>query len=134
MPFRNSNTAMTVRGSFACGTSASSPSGTGSNRTTAGTSASTRLPSRVTSGSPAISQPSHVNPRGLRILQALDVVARELNAKPGQIAIAWLLHQSAVTSPIASATSLSQLAELVSASELHLSNEQLALLGSASQE
>jgi aryl-alcohol dehydrogenase-like predicted oxidoreductase len=76
----------------------------------------------------------YVNPRGLRILQALDVVARELNAKPGQIAIAWLLQQSAVTSPIASATSLSQLAELVSASELQLSHEQLALLGSASQE
>jgi aryl-alcohol dehydrogenase-like predicted oxidoreductase len=76
----------------------------------------------------------YLNPRGLRVLAALDTVAREQDAQPGQIAIAWLLHQSAVTSPIASASSLAQLAELVAACELKLNDEQLRLLRSASQE
>jgi len=76
----------------------------------------------------------YLNPRGLRILDALDEVAKRQGCTPGQAAIAWLLAQPAVTSPIASATSLQQLQELVAAVRLKLTAEDLALLDEASQE
>ena len=77
---------------------------------------------------------AYLNPRGLRILDALDEVAKRQSCKPGQVAIAWLLAQPAVTSPIASATSLQQLQELADAVRLELSAEDLALLDRASKE
>ena len=75
----------------------------------------------------------YLNERGSRIVGALDTVARRLGCNPGQVAIAWLLAQPAVTSPIASATSLPQLQELVAAARLRLSKEDLDLLDSASR-
>jgi aryl-alcohol dehydrogenase-like predicted oxidoreductase len=74
----------------------------------------------------------YVNERGLRILAALDDAARDLGATPGQVAIAWLLAQPGVTSPIASATSLAQLQELVAAARLKLDADTLRKLGAAS--
>jgi aryl-alcohol dehydrogenase-like predicted oxidoreductase len=74
----------------------------------------------------------YVNERGLRILAALDDAARELGATPGQVAIAWLLAQPGVTSPIASATSLAQLQELVAAARLKLDADTLRKLDAAS--
>ncbi len=74
----------------------------------------------------------YLNDRGLKILAALDEVAQRHNAQPGQVAIAWLLAQPAVTSPIASATSLQQLAELVAAARLPLEQQDLAALNAAS--
>ncbi|MBC7434451.1 MAG: aldo/keto reductase [Bdellovibrionales bacterium] len=74
----------------------------------------------------------YLNDRGLRILAALDEVAATLNAKPGQVAIAWLLAQPAVTSPIASATSLAQLDELLAAAQIKLDAAALATLNNAS--
>ena len=74
----------------------------------------------------------YVNERGLRILAALDDAARRLGATPGQVAIAWLLAQPGVTSPIASATSLAQLRELVAAAQLKLDADTLRELDAAS--
>lgn len=74
----------------------------------------------------------YINQRGLKIIDALEAVARQHQAQPGQVAIAWLLRQPGVTSPIASATSLAQLNELVAASELPLSAEQSHTLNIAS--
>ncbi len=74
----------------------------------------------------------YLNPRGLKIIDALESVASQLHSQPGQVAIAWLLQQPAVTSPIASATSLAQLGELVAASEMNLSAEQVNILNRAS--
>ena len=62
----------------------------------------------------------YLNDRGRRILQALDQVAARLQAKPGQVALAWLRDRPAVTAPIASATSLSQLEELTAGIRLQL--------------
>lgn len=59
-----------------------------------------------------------LNPRGFRILAALDAVAAELRATPAQVALAWLMQR--VTAPIASATSVSQLEELMGAARLTL--------------
>jgi aryl-alcohol dehydrogenase-like predicted oxidoreductase len=69
----------------------------------------------------------YLNPRGLRILAAQDEVAGRHGCTPGQVALAWLLAQPAVTSPIASATSLPQLQELAAAASLRLTAEDLAL-------
>jgi aryl-alcohol dehydrogenase-like predicted oxidoreductase len=76
----------------------------------------------------------YLNARGLRILGALDAVASRHGTAPGQIALAWLLAQPGITSPIASATSLQQLKELVSATRLTLHAQDLAELNQASQE
>jgi aryl-alcohol dehydrogenase-like predicted oxidoreductase len=74
----------------------------------------------------------YLNSRGLKILDALDEVAASVGAKPGQVAIAWLLAQPAVTSPIASATSIAQLDELVAAAQIKLDAAALATLNNAS--
>jgi len=76
----------------------------------------------------------YLNPRGLRILDALDKAARMTGAKPGQIALAWQIARPAVTAPIASATSIAQLGELVAAAELELDAEIVAMLDQASAE
>ena len=75
----------------------------------------------------------YVNARGQRILAALDEAATTTGSTPGQVAIAWLLAQPAVTSPIASATSLAQLQELVKAAQLKLPADVLASLDRASR-
>ncbi|HSV17463.1 MAG TPA: aldo/keto reductase [Casimicrobiaceae bacterium] len=74
----------------------------------------------------------YLNARGQRILASLDAAARRLNATPAQIALAWLMVQPGVTAPIASATSLAQLAELLAATRLTLDRDTLQALDGAS--
>lgn len=76
----------------------------------------------------------YLNPRGMRILAALDAVARELGATPAQVALAWQVARPGLTAPIASATSVAQLHELVGAARLHLGTELIAALDTASAE
>jgi aryl-alcohol dehydrogenase-like predicted oxidoreductase len=74
----------------------------------------------------------YLNPRGIRILDALDNVAADLGTTPTQIALAWLLTRPAVTAPIASATSLEQLQDLISAVQLRLDPSAVETLNAAS--
>ncbi len=74
----------------------------------------------------------YLNERGLRILAALDEVAARYSSTPAQVATAWLMAQPGVTSPIASATSLAQLAQLVAASRLKLDAQAMSTLNQAS--
>lgn len=76
----------------------------------------------------------YLNPRGLRILQALDDVASRHRATPAQVALAWLLAQPTVTAPIASATSLEQLTDILSAARLCLDAGDLSELDGASRQ
>lgn len=76
---------------------------------------------------------NYLDERGLRILNALDDVAADQGVPPAQIAIAWLLHKPFITSPIASVTSEKQLKDLIAATSLKLSEEQVALLDKASE-
>ena len=69
--------------------------------------------------------------RGLRILQALEEVASELPAPPAQVALACLLARPGAPAPIASATRLEQLDEILGAATLALPQEALDKLGSA---
>lgn len=74
----------------------------------------------------------YMNERGFRILDAMDKVAARYNATPAMIAIAWLKNRPGVTAPIASATSLPQLNELIRAVSLRLDNDAMDLLNAAS--
>src|SRR5262249_11716159 len=74
----------------------------------------------------------YLNARGQRLVRALDEAAERCNATPAQVAIAWVMAQPGITSPIASATSLPQLRELVQAAALTLDAAALALLDEAS--
>jgi aryl-alcohol dehydrogenase-like predicted oxidoreductase len=76
----------------------------------------------------------YLNERGLRILAALDQAAAATGSTPGQVAIAWLLTRPGIASPIASATSLAQLNELVKAAQLKLDPATVAALDRASAE
>ncbi len=62
----------------------------------------------------------YLNDRGMRILGALDEVALGLGSTPARVAIAWLLTRPVVTAPIASATSVEQLGDLIEATRLVL--------------
>lgn len=70
--------------------------------------------------------------RGQAILAALDTWATALRATPAQIALAWLMTRPAVVAPIASATSVAQLADLMRALTLELPPEALRALVAAS--
>ena len=73
-----------------------------------------------------------LDPRGYKILAALDKVAAEYNATPAGIALAWLIARPGITAPIASATSIQQLNELTKATELNLKSDAIDLLNKAS--
>jgi aryl-alcohol dehydrogenase-like predicted oxidoreductase len=76
----------------------------------------------------------YLNPRGLRILAELDEIAARYQATPGQVAIAWQMAQPGITAPIASATSLGQLQELIAAAGLQLDADAIEALNQASAE
>ena len=70
--------------------------------------------------------------RGPKVLEALDQVAAETGVALATIAIAWTNAQPSITSTLASATSVSQLEELLAALSLRLTPEHLTLLDEAS--
>jgi aryl-alcohol dehydrogenase-like predicted oxidoreductase len=74
----------------------------------------------------------YLNDRGFRILQALDQIAERYQAKPAQVALAWLMARPSITAPIASATSVEQLNELEQATRLALDRESIERLNKAS--
>jgi aryl-alcohol dehydrogenase-like predicted oxidoreductase len=74
----------------------------------------------------------YLGERGLRILAALDKVARQHGLTPVKIALAWLIAQPSITAPIASATSLEQLQELIEATAVELDKSSMDLLKEAS--
>ncbi|WP_337265017.1 MULTISPECIES: aldo/keto reductase [unclassified Serratia (in: enterobacteria)] len=74
----------------------------------------------------------YLNPRGLRILAALDRLAAKHRATPAKVSLAWLMARPSITAPIVSATSLTQLDELVGAIELKLEVEDIKVLNEAS--
>ena len=80
----------------------------------------------------AVRVEKYLNERGMRILAALDEVAARRGAKPAEVALAWVIAREGVTAPIASATSLEQLASLVRAVHLPLEAGDVAALDAAS--
>jgi aryl-alcohol dehydrogenase-like predicted oxidoreductase len=75
----------------------------------------------------------YLNDYGFGVIKALEEVAAKYEAKPGQIAIAWLIARPSVTAPIASVTTLEQVAELAEAAEIELDEESIAKIDAASK-
>jgi aryl-alcohol dehydrogenase-like predicted oxidoreductase len=69
--------------------------------------------------------------KGQAVLEAMDAVAADTGASLAQIALAWLIAQPGVSAPIASATRVEQIEELLGAMTLELSKEQLDSLTDA---
>ena len=65
------------------------------------------------------------------MLAVLDEVAAAHGATPGQVALAWLMRYPGVVSPIASATSVAQVEEMMGAVGLELTDDEFARLDAA---
>ncbi len=61
-------------------------------------------------------------------LDAVEAVASDHGVSPAQIALAWMLHKPAITSPIIGASKMKHLEEAVAATEIDLSDEEMARL------
>jgi aryl-alcohol dehydrogenase-like predicted oxidoreductase len=74
----------------------------------------------------------YLDGRGPKVLEAMDDIAAETKASLAQIALAWVAAQPGITAPIASATSLGQIEDLIGAMTLDLSPDQIERLDAAS--
>jgi aryl-alcohol dehydrogenase-like predicted oxidoreductase len=74
----------------------------------------------------------YFNERGFRILETLDKVAKEHGSTPARVSLAWLIARPSVTAPIASATNLEQLNDLIEATKLELDRGTIEKLNRAS--
>src|SRR5438046_1755611 len=77
-------------------------------------------------------QKTYMNDRGFAVLAAVEKVASKVGATPAQVALSWLVHRPGITAPIASATSVAQLEEILGVVELKLDDEATATLDKAS--
>lgn len=77
---------------------------------------------------------NYMDDRGMRVLEALEEVSRRESLTPAKTAIAWLLARPSVTAPIASATTIEQLNELIEATAVRLDESSLALLDEAGRD
>jgi aryl-alcohol dehydrogenase-like predicted oxidoreductase len=77
-------------------------------------------------------QKAYMTERGFAVLAAVEKVATGVGVTPTQVAISWLAHRPGITAPIASATSKTQLQELVAGVELQLDTEARKTLDEAS--
>ena len=68
---------------------------------------------------------------GWALLPVLDAVAAETGAPPAQVALAWLRTQPGVAAPLASASKMEQLADLVASASLELDDSQTKRLNDA---
>jgi len=75
---------------------------------------------------------SYLNERGLRILAALDRVAKQHASTPARVSLAWLMARPSITAPIASATNLEQLDDIANAAQLELDAASIEALNQAS--
>lgn len=86
----------------------------------------------LTKSSRGKSVKKYLNDRGLRILNALDAIAKQQQSTPAKVALAWVIARPSVTAPIASATSLEQLKDLIDATTMELDSASIATLNQAS--
>ena len=74
----------------------------------------------------------YLNDWGFNVLRALDEVAAQHHSTPGRVALAWLMVQPGVTSPIASATSDKHLDDLIESTRLKLDHASIEKLNTVS--
>lgn len=71
--------------------------------------------------------------RGMQLLETLRKVSADVGGTPAQVSLAWLMTRPGVTAPIASATSVEQLDDILAAAEVRLPQEALDALDQASR-
>jgi aryl-alcohol dehydrogenase-like predicted oxidoreductase len=74
----------------------------------------------------------YLNPRGDAVIEALDVVAAAHGVSLATVALAWLREQPTVVAPIASASRLDQLPDLLASATLELTPAEIASLSASS--
>jgi aryl-alcohol dehydrogenase-like predicted oxidoreductase len=87
-----------------------------------------------TGGARAGSVKKYWTDRGRLVLKALDEVASRYRSTPARVALAWLLARPSITAPIASATTVEQLQDILAATELGLDQDAITALDTASAE
>ena len=75
----------------------------------------------------------YLNDAGFRVLAALDDVGQRYNARPAQVALAWMMARPSITAPIASATNLDQLQELLQSADIALDRDAITQIDQASR-
>ncbi len=78
-------------------------------------------------------QKRYMNEKGFGVLAAVEKIAEAHNATLSQVALAWILARPGITAPIASATSVEQLKEIMGGVELKLDAEAISALNQASE-
>jgi aryl-alcohol dehydrogenase-like predicted oxidoreductase len=73
-----------------------------------------------------------MNEKSFKILKALDEVAARHKATPASITLAWYMARPSISAPIASATSVGQMRDLVRATELELSQQDIEYIDACS--
>lgn len=76
---------------------------------------------------------AYLNEDGLRVVEALEAVASARGSAIATVALAWTLTKPTITAPLASATTVAQLSELLAAPELRLTPEEVTTLDEASR-
>ncbi|MFC6824516.1 aldo/keto reductase [Halopelagius fulvigenes] len=74
---------------------------------------------------------SYLTEENFDALDAVEAVAAEVDATPGQVSLAWLLHHEQVTAPIVGARTTDQLAENLAAADISLTADQFDRLATA---
>ncbi|QAU24468.1 aldo/keto reductase [Dyella sp. M7H15-1] len=74
----------------------------------------------------------YLTPQGMKVLAVLDEIAAAHKATPSQIALAWLTARPGITAPIASATRVEQLHELLGAASVSLAASEISALNDVS--
>lgn len=75
----------------------------------------------------------YLNDRGFKIVEALHKVAEDYSSNPTRVALAWLMARPSITAPIASASRMEQMPDLIGSASLELSSESIEYLDQASQ-
>ncbi len=77
-------------------------------------------------------QKRYFNPRGWKTLETVDSIAQTRQVSISQIALAWLLTNPIISSPIIGPRTLDQLADNLGAADLRLSEEEMNMLNQVS--
>ena len=77
-------------------------------------------------------QARYMNEKGFKVLAQIDQVAAAHGATVSQVALAWILARPSITAPIASATSVTQVHEMLGAVTLKFTEDEIASLDKVS--
>ncbi len=69
---------------------------------------------------------------GFRVIEQLEHIAEAHGATVAQVALAWTMARPGITAPIASATSVEQVRELLDVANVQLTPEEMEALNTVS--